>query len=132
MWFRSLFDSVLARSSRAPARQKGRLSKARRRAGSFRPRLGILEDRSLPSTFTVTNLLDSGPGSLRAAVTAANANPGADSIDFAPTGTIALTSGELDITDGLTINGPGASALTVSGNHATTSDEDVFGILGSC
>ena len=37
----------------------------------------------MPSTFAVTNLLDSGPGSFRAAVAAANANPGADAIDFA-------------------------------------------------
>ena len=126
MWFRSLFDSVLARTSRTPARQKGRVSKARRRPGSFRPRLDILEDRTLPSTFTVTNLLDTGAGSLRAAVSAANANPGADVIDFTTTGTITLTSGELDITDSLTINGPGASALAVSGAGVSR----VFGING--
>jgi hypothetical protein len=86
-----------------------------------------LDDRCLPSTFTVLNLNDSGPDSLRAAVAAANANPGADSIDFATTGTITLTSGELNITDSLTINGPGASALTVSGNQASR----VFDITGA-
>ena len=56
----------------------------------------------MPSNFTVTNLLDSPlyslpaaapPGSFRAAVAAANANPGADTIDFATSGTIALTNG---------------------------------------
>jgi hypothetical protein len=120
MWFRSLFDVVLARSSRAPGRQKRHASKAR-------PRLEILEDRTLPSTFTVTNLLDSGAGSLRAAVVAANANPGADTINFATTGTIALTSGELDITDSLTINGPGLNSLTVSGNNISR----VFGLAGN-
>ena len=36
-----------------------------------------------PATFTVRNLADDGLGSLRAAVTAANINPGADVIDFA-------------------------------------------------
>ena len=107
MWFRSILGVYSARSSRKLARQNGHASKARQRPRSFRPRLDILEDRTLPSTFTVTNLLDTGPGSLRAAVTAANANPGADVINFAVTGTIALTSGELDITDSLTINGPG-------------------------
>src|SRR5262245_46241909 len=38
----------------------------------FRPRLEVLEDRALPSTFTVLNLADSGAGSLRAAILAAN------------------------------------------------------------
>jgi hypothetical protein len=32
----------------------------------FRPRLEALEGRDVPSTLTVTNTLDSGPGSLRA------------------------------------------------------------------
>ena len=120
-WLRTL------RSALAPSRME---RKHRRqpslRATTYRPRLEVLDDRCLPSIFTVTNLLDSGPDSLRAAVAAANANPGADDIDFATTGTIGLTSGQLDITDSVTINGPGASALTVSGNHASR----VFGIIG--
>jgi hypothetical protein len=126
MWFRSRFDVLSARSSRMPARQARRDDSRRRPTG---PRLGVeaLDDRCLPSTFTVLNLLDSGAGSLRAAVAAANASPGADTIDFATTGTIGLTSGQLDITDGVTINGPGAAALTVSGNHTSR----VFGIAGN-
>jgi hypothetical protein len=126
MWFRSLFDSLMARSSRTPARRHG-LNPRRQRAAGARLQVEALEDRSLPSTFSVVNLLDSGAGSLRAAVVAANANPGADAIDFATTGTIALTSGELDITDSLTINGPGESALTVSGEGVSR----VFGIAGA-
>src|SRR5262245_34905395 len=61
---------------------------------------------------------DSGPGSLRQAVLDANANPGADVIDFADglTGTIGLTGGQLDVTDALTIDGPGADRLAVSGS----------------
>jgi hypothetical protein len=84
-----------------------------------RLRLELLEDRTLLST--VVNLDDSGAGSLRQAIEDANANPGADMIDFAPSlnGTIALTSGELTITDDLTIDGPGADKLTVSGNNAS-------------
>jgi hypothetical protein len=87
-------------------------------------RLGIevLEDRTLPSTFTVLNFLDNGPGSLRQAILDANAQPGADLIRFAPAardGTVALTSGELSITDDLTIEGPGANRLAVSGNDAS-------------
>jgi hypothetical protein len=78
-----------------------------------------LEDRIVPSTFTVTNLNDSGAGSLRAAVSDANAAPGS-TIDFAKGlhGTIKLTNGELDITSSTTIIGPGADKLSVSGNSA--------------
>ena len=49
----------------------------------FRPRLDALEDRTVPSTFTVTSLADTGPGTLRAEVALANAHPGADAIQFA-------------------------------------------------
>jgi len=65
------------------------------------------------ATITVANLNDSGPGSLRQAI--ADASP-RDTIDFTVTGTVTLTSGELVITNDLTINGPGATNLTVSGN----------------
>lgn len=81
-----------------------------------------LEDRTVPSTFMVRTLADGGDGSLRAAITDANANPGADVIRFAGaarTGTIALTSGELNITDDLQIDGPGAHKLAVSGNDSS-------------
>jgi len=86
-----------------------------------------LEDRTVPSTFTVQNLNDSGPGSLRAAITAANAYPNADEIEFANglTGTITLSS-QLSITEDLTIDGPGASDITVSGAGATR----VFSVSG--
>src|SRR5215469_7196140 len=61
------------------------------------------------STITVTNTNDSGPGSLRQAL--ADANNG-DTINFAVTGTIGLTSGELLVTRSITISGPGAENLT--------------------
>ena len=73
------------------------------------------------NTFIVTTLNDSGAGSLRQAITAANANPGADTIVFANglTGTIALTSALPNLTDDVTLSGPGAKTLTVARSSAS-------------
>jgi predicted outer membrane repeat protein len=66
-------------------------------------------------TFAVQNTNDSGPGSLRAAITKANANPGRDLVRFAAgvEGTIALKSALPVLRGGLEIRGPGAGELTV-------------------
>jgi len=81
-----------------------------------------LEPRIAPATFWVTNTGDSGAGSLRQAVIDANAAGGADDIQFnagLSGQTITLTSGELAITDDLTVTGLGAANLAVSGNDAS-------------
>src|SRR5262249_3970889 len=85
----------------------------------FVPNLEALGDRLVPATFHVTTLADGGAGSLRDAVAGANAHAGAATIVFADglTGIIALTGGELDLTDDLKISGPGADKLTVSGSN---------------
>jgi N-acetylneuraminic acid mutarotase len=62
---------------------------------------------------TVTNTNDSGPGSLRQALAIANDG---DTITFAVTGTIVLTTGELMVNDSITISGPGAANLAVNAN----------------
>lgn len=85
--------------------------------------------------FVVTNLNDDGAGSLRQAIADANANFGHDTIVFQLDSVlsdasiedqtfsneagkvIALKSGELHITDSLTINGPGAKYLMISGQN---------------
>jgi hypothetical protein len=82
-----------------------------------RPPLALeaLEERALPSAITVHTNADSGPGSLRAAVSAA---AGGDTIVFDKSlngQTITLTSGDLDIIKNLTIDGLGAGKLTISG-----------------
>jgi hypothetical protein len=68
------------------------------------------------TTITVTNTNDSGPGSLRQAL--ADANDG-DTIEFAVTGTIGLTTGELSVDKSVTISGPGAASLAVDGNSTS-------------
>jgi hypothetical protein len=65
------------------------------------------------TTIIVTNTNDSGAGSLRQAL--ADANNG-DTITFAVTGTIGLTSGELLVDKSITVSGPGADNLAVNGN----------------
>src|SRR5882757_8839066 len=62
----------------------------------------------------VTNTDDSGPGSLRDALAAAVDGDIIDATGIS--GTILLTSGELQITHAITINGPGAGSLAVDGN----------------
>ena len=71
-----------------------------------------------PSTYTVTNLNDSGPGSLRAAIAQANSHAGPDTVNFQSglTGTITLTSGQIQISGPLSIVGPGAGFITIDGN----------------
>ncbi|PWT88229.1 MAG: hypothetical protein C5B54_10955 [Acidobacteria bacterium] len=78
----------------------------------------VLSGTVFGATLTVKNLNDSGADSLRDAISQANATAGADTIDFTVAGTITLTSGNLTITDDLTITGPGANSLTVDGNNA--------------
>jgi hypothetical protein len=78
------------------------------------------------ATFTVTTTNDSGAGSLRQAVLDANAAAGADDIVFAAGlggQTITLTTGELELTGELTIdgdvNGDNKADITISGNNAS-------------
>ena len=67
--------------------------------------------------YTVTTTADSGPGSLRQALADANASPGHDTITFAVTGTIALDSPLPTIGDDVTLQGPGAGELAISGGY---------------
>lgn len=65
----------------------------------------------------VTNTNDTGDGSLRYEITNASAD---DVITFDPSlngQTITLTGGEIDIDKPLTIDGPGAALLIISGNN---------------
>jgi hypothetical protein len=137
---------------RPTGRPQSRRTPGRKPTLRFRPRLELLEGRCLPSTLTVTSTAfsggiahsakpkvqppstltvtstaDSGPGSLRYEIAAAKGN---DTIVFAPSldgQTITLTSGELDLTNNLTIQGPGAGQLSISGGGSSR----VFEVAGN-
>ena len=96
-----------------------------RRSRRLRPTLLALENRSLLSTFTVTNPTDSpvaGEIDLRQAIGLANAAGGANTIDFDSTvfntpQTITLSGTQLELSDTtgtITITGPKAG-VTISG-----------------
>ena len=70
------------------------------------------------ATFNVTTNADAGAGSLRQAIIDANAAAGADTITFqAGLGAIALTTGQIAITDDLVIDGTG-SPVVGAGNSS--------------
>ena len=80
----------------------------------------VLAPPASAATFIVTNLNDSGPGSLRAAIVSAQANPGDDMIIFggvAIPGTITLQSG-LPAMGHINVVGPGAENVTIDGGGA--------------
>jgi hypothetical protein len=110
-WLQELkkrLDRVQASRSPQPLIGRGR---------TFVPCVEALEDRIVPSTLTVVNNHDSGSGSLRAILASASSG---DTIVFAKSvHNITLTSGELPIANSVTINGPGANQLSVSGNNAS-------------
>lgn len=66
------------------------------------------------SGLAVTVLSDSGPGSLREAVAAANLTAEADTITFeSVSGAIALSTGPITVTSDLVLAGPGAERLAI-------------------
>jgi hypothetical protein len=85
------------------------------------------------ATFTVTNTNDSGPGSLRQALIDANAAAGADDIAFTvvPPATISLLSALPAVTSPLTINGLGASNLTIRRDPGAGANFRIFDITAS-
>ncbi|HID53947.1 MAG TPA: hypothetical protein EYP41_18160 [Anaerolineae bacterium] len=86
--------------------------------------LGLINQANIhAANFVVTTTNDGGSGSLRQAVSAANQNPGPDTVTFALASNshITLTYGTpadyIIITDTLTIDGGTAVSLTISGNN---------------
>src|SRR5437870_1774703 len=87
-------------------RQPSKWREAQRKRATVSLSVELLEERSVPSTFTVLNLYNSGAGSLRQAILDADARAGADLINFNVAGTIRLTTCALPaITGKVDING---------------------------
>ncbi len=113
MWFRSLFDALLARSARTPVSRI-------RPVPRVRPLLEILEDRTLLSTYTVNVLTETGAGSGQTGdllYCVAHATSGNDTITFAPglTGTIYVQTSLPTVNANVAIQGPGAQSITLDG-----------------
>lgn len=134
-WLSRLVHAFTRKFTRRKSRARFRWG-AMDRLHTLRLRLEGLEDRMVPTTFTVLNANNSGAGSLRQAVLNANANVGvADTIVFgdgsgtggtnfldATPDTIFLTSGTaITFTDAAltTVVGTGEGRLTVDGSGAS-------------
>lgn len=87
----------------------------------------LTSSNTYAATYTVDTTLDNesdgcglGQCTLREAINSANSSPDPDTIDFQPglNGTIFLLNGQLVISSNVTINGPGARDLTVSGANS--------------
>jgi hypothetical protein len=133
MWLRSSKSRSHRTSSQRP--------KAPRHPRLVRPELEVLEGRVLPSTYVVTNLGDDGVGGSGSGLTGdlryciAHATSGTDVITFAAglTGTIDLSSDLPTMNANVTIQGPGASQLTVDrfeGNNFTVGSAATVQISG--
>lgn len=125
-WLTSLQNQLRIRSTcprRGRHSRNQRLKTPSAQALISRNVVESLEDRTLLTAFTVLNTDDSGAGSLRDAIEAANANAGADTITFdaslALAGKTIVLTDELLISDDLTITGLGANLLTLDGNNNT-------------
>ncbi|MEW6127478.1 MAG: HYR domain-containing protein [Acidobacteriota bacterium] len=84
---------------------------------------GTQAPNAVATIYTVNSLADTNTGSgtagtLRYCITQANTAGGTNTITFSVTGTITLTSSLPTINNNLTIDGPGTSLLTISGNNS--------------
>ena len=125
----SFLNRLLKRISGQSRRYRARPRRPLSSFGILAAQVETLEVRTLlSSTFVVDSLTDTGTGSgltgdIRYCIAQADQSANAGStITFGPSltgSTITLSQGQLVISDAMTITGPGASSLTISGNNSS-------------
>jgi hypothetical protein len=107
------------RTERERRRKRERGRKSAGAMGAAAIGAAVLAPGAEADAFTVTNLDNAGPGSLRRAVNQANANPGLDQVVFQSSlsGDLTLNSA-VDISDGVEIAGPGANKVRLDADGA--------------
>lgn len=90
-------------------------------------KLSLSVPTAYAATYDVSNLNDSGAGSLRQAITDANANPGNDLISFSVAGTITLVTNLPGLTEGVTLD---ASTTTQAGANIVVTAPGAGNALG--
>jgi hypothetical protein len=125
----------------------------KRRSSTSSLRLEVLEDRTVPSTFVVTNANDAGAGSLRQAILDSDAAAGTNRIVFQISGptVINLQSALPTITESVTIDGTtqpgfegqpvvvlngtqagaGANGLTIAADHTQIKGLEIDNFQGN-
>jgi len=126
----SRFDSIL-RSWSAISRSLPQFAPAQRPHARRRLTLERLEDRAMLSTISipVTSLADSGAGTLRAAITQANSGTATNSyvIPIKVDGSLDLFSPLPNLSNNITIKGPGSSLLYIANAFSSFGDWPIFG-----
>ena len=112
------------------------LAAARPSHARQRLKLGLvlerLEERTVLSSLSllVTSLADTGPGTLRAAITEADAGSAAQTynIKFKVSGTITLESALPVLSNTMSLSGPGEQRLTVHRDRSASTDFGIFAV----
>src|SRR5262245_18897593 len=116
MWFRTLFDSLKAASSRTPSRQARRGAPLRRPAAS-RLAVDALEDRLVPASLRVSDatIIEGNAGAQNALVTVCLAAPSNQTVrvDYSTANGTAVAGSDYQAVSGRLTFAPGQTSKSV-------------------